>query len=207
MVRDAYLAAATAAVALVGDEAVARRWDEPSVLDGMSVGLLAGHLARSVLQVEWYLDAPLPDGEPITAEAYYARLEGTRDPGSPLDAGVRSRSEEAASAGPVALHDRAAAARDRLADRLRREPPDRRLEAFGRVLLLDEYLRTRCVELAVHLDDLALSACLAPAPPPAAVAVAVDVLVGAARERSGDLAVLRSLARRERDPRDAVRVL
>jgi hypothetical protein len=68
----------------------------------------------------------------------------------------------------------------------------------GRRLLLDEYLRTRCVEIAAHLDDLAgsLSADL-PIPTETAT-VAAEVLVGFAVVQSGPAEVLRALARRER---------
>jgi hypothetical protein len=46
-------------------------------------------------------------------------------------------------------------------------------------------------------------------PPAAAAGVAIDLLVRMARQRSGDLAVLRALSRAERlpDPADAVRAL
>jgi hypothetical protein len=75
-------------------------------------------------------------------------------------------------------------------------------------MTLDEYLRTRVVELVVHADDLAASVGVEPVPPqPATTAVAIDVLVGVARIRHGDMAVLRALARRERDTVRALRVL
>lgn len=60
--RTSYLAAADVAVTLLGSPAVAGSWTRESVLAGMSVGALAGHLARSVLQVEWFLDGPIEDG-------------------------------------------------------------------------------------------------------------------------------------------------
>lgn len=72
---------------------------------------------------------------------------------------------------------------------------------------LDGYLQTRCVELAVHLEDLALSVNSPVRAPEGAVALAVDVLVAAARARHGDQAVLNALTRRERDAEEALRVL
>jgi hypothetical protein len=75
-------------------------------------------------------------------------------------------------------------------------------------MMLDEYLRTRVVELVVHADDLAASIGVELVPPqPATCRVAIDVLVDAARIRHGDMAVLRALARRERGPVEALRVL
>ena len=112
--------------------------------------------------------------------------------------------------GPSAVAAEASAALARLRGRLGAEPLDRRVAVLhrpGEEMLLDGYLQTRCVELAVHLEDLALSVGSEVRAPEAVVAVAVDVLVAAARARHGDRAVLHALARRERDVVDALRVL
>lgn len=209
-IRKAYLQAAEEAVRLLATEQVAGGWENESVLPGMPVGGLAGHLARSVLQVEWFLDGPVTGAEPVSPVRYYARLVGTSVPDSALNVGVRGRSEETAAAGHAAVAEQAREAWERLTQRLDREPADRRVAVLhrqGEEMLLDGYLRTRCVELAVHLDDLALSVGEHPRTPDAALAVAVDVLVAAARDRHGDQAVLHALARRERDTADALRVL
>jgi hypothetical protein len=72
---------------------------------------------------------------------------------------------------------------------------------------LEEYLRTRLVELAVHADDLAVSAGRAVADlPEQAWVVAAEVLGGVAALRSGGVLTVRALARAERQP-DAVRAL
>ncbi|MER7172780.1 maleylpyruvate isomerase N-terminal domain-containing protein [Streptomyces mesophilus] len=209
-IRKAYLQAAECAVQLLAAEEVARCWDKESVLPGMSVGGLAGHLARSVLQVEWFLDGEVGSAEPVSPVHYYARLVGTSVPDSALNVGVRARSEETAAAGPTAVAEQAQIVWRRLADRLGKEPADRRVAVLhrpGEEMLLDGYLGTRCVELAVHLDDLALSAGVRCPAPEAALSIAVDVLIAAARERHGDQAVLHALARRERDTEEALRVL
>jgi hypothetical protein len=209
-IRHSYLLAAERATHLLADEEVALCWQKESVLPGMSVGGLSGHLARSVLQVEWFLDGQVDGAQPVTAVRYYARLVGTSTPDSALNVGVRARSEETAAAGPVAVAEQARSAWQRLSERLAREPADRRVAILhrpGEEMLLDEYLRTRCVELAVHLEDLALSVGAPNPVPEAALAVAIDVLVAAARERHGDQAVLHALTRRERDIDDALRVL
>jgi len=119
----------------------------------------------------------------VDAPGYYADLSGTTDPTSTLNTGVRAR--------------------------IPQEPADRRMTVRhqGRTLLLDEYLRTRCVGLAVHTEDLALSLDSDVRAPAATLAVAVDVLLAAARRRHGDVAVMHALARRERDDVDALRVL
>src|ERR1017187_6638840 len=73
-IMDGYLAVATIAADLLGDAAVARRWEAPSALPGMSVGALAGHLARQVFSVEALL-AQGPCGQrPISLLDHYARV-------------------------------------------------------------------------------------------------------------------------------------
>ncbi len=209
-IRSAYLEAASVAVGLLQRPRVAARWLAPSSLPGMSVGALAAHVGRSVLQVEWFLDVPPRPGPLVSAVTYYARLRGTTQPDSALNRGVRSRSEETAADGHDDVTRRVGQALRRLEVRLPREPSERQVTILhhdGEAMLLDEYLATRCVELAVHLEDLALSVEESVTPPAAAVEVAMHVLVAAARCRSGDAEVLRALARRERDRQDALRVL
>ncbi len=76
----------------------------------------------------------------------------------------------------------------------------------GLRMLLDDYLATRCVEIAVHGDDLAESVGLDVEVPPEAARVAIEVLVAVAVETHGATRVLRGLARRERDTVEALRV-
>jgi len=210
-VRAAYLHAAGVAQSVIASPAVAESWNQPSCLHGMSVGELAGHLARSVLQVEWFLDEPIVGGPLTDAVEYYARLAGTDDPGSPLNVGVRARSAETAAVGHAHVIQDVADGLARLTTRLDTEPTDRRVgirHQPGEEMLLDEYLRTRCVELVVHTDDLAISVGRPTSDgSPAATGIAVDVLTAAARRRHGDHAVLTALTRRERDESDAGRVL
>lgn len=89
-IRKAYLLGAERAVHLLATEEVARYWDKESVLPGMTVGGLAGHLARSVLQVEWFLDGEIVGTEPVSPMRYDARLVGTSLPDSALNVGVRA---------------------------------------------------------------------------------------------------------------------
>jgi len=209
-VRAGYLDGARVAARLLGSLEVSRRWDTPSVLAGMSVGNLAGHLARSILQVEWFLDEPVAEQSRVDAVTYYARLVGTADPDSDLNRGVRRRSAETGSAGAAAVSSEAESALARLESRLLDEPATRDVGIAhrpGEVMTLDDYLLTRCVELAVHIDDLAVSCDGLTQAPESTVSLAVDLLVSAARERNGERAVLLALTRRERDQVDAARVL
>ncbi len=214
--RTRYVAAARVAVDLLASAEVAQAWDGASVLAEFGVGDLAGHLARSVFLVHDYLDLPDPRAaQPVQAGPYFAALEGADDVHSQLNVSIRQRGHELAVDGPLALAERAAAALDGLVERLGTEPLTRQVEARGHALLLEEYLRTRIVEIVVHVEDLELSVGLGPGLGPGddvpdlpddAVADAVEVLLAAARHRHGDAAVLRALARRERDVVNALRV-
>lgn len=207
-VRHVYLETCAASLELLGHFGLARAWDAESVLPQFRVSGLAGHLARSTLQVESFLDAAEPLDAPIDAVEYYARLEGVHDRDSELNVGVRARGEDVAARGPAALVAEVDATLARLRRRLPIEPDVRQVSAFGRTLRLDEYLRTRLVELTVHIDDLARSIGAEPPTVPAdAYGEAITVLVGVGRRKHGDLAVLRALTRRERDDVDALHIL
>lgn len=207
-IRDVYLATCRASLELLAEPAVATGWRDASVLPEFDVSALAGHLARSTLQVEWFLDDEEPTDAPITAVEYYAALQGLHDRGSELNVGVRARGAEVAMGGADRLVTTVRDALDRLTRRLPREPGRRQLTALGRTLRLDEYLRTRLVELTVHIDDLALSVRVQPPSLPGdAYAIAVSTLVDVGRSKYGDLEVLHALTRRERDVHDALHVI
>jgi len=200
-IRATFLDTTTAVRPVVASPQVAARWDAASALPKFSISGLAGHLVRAALSVETYLDGPAPQHEkPISAAAYYA-IALDADISSPVNAGIRQRGEEQAAGG----HERLIAGLDRLSIRLRerllREPDDRLLRVYGDLVLrLDDYLVTRIVELVVHADDLAVSVGIdLPTLPTVALQLAISTLVDVARQRHGDLAVLRALSRRERD--------
>lgn len=208
--RTAFIEAATYAASLLGRSEVTDHWHEASVLPEFTIAGLAGHLLRGIKTVEKYLDGSDPVGEPITAADYYDSIAITPDISSSLNRDVRSRGEEEAAIGSLAVAEEASALIERLDARLATEALDRRLQVLGELMItLDEYLRTRVVELVIHTEDLALSVDL-PYPAevaPAVATVAINTLVDLARLRHGDLAVLRALARRERDTVNALRAL
>jgi hypothetical protein len=182
----------------------------------MSVGALCGHLIRATGSVEVYLDRPEPETEPVSPAEYYATaLSDPEQSGSApnlesaLHTAIRERSVQEAVGGPAEVVERSQTVLDRLTDRLEAEVDDRRVEVFkGISLLLDDYLITRMIELAVHTDDLASSLGLpTPVMPPLVMDLAIETLVDVGRLRHGDVAVLRSLTRRERDDVEALRVL
>ena len=204
--RAAYLEAANATAELLGRRELGDRWDDDSALTGFTIGSLAGHLARGVLTLYWYLDMPEPDPPVITAPEYYAAL-----PGSDLEAeqnqAVVARGAETAKGGWARLYLDVGRAVERLEERLAVEPTSHRIPAQAKALLLDEYLRTRIVELVVHLEDLTRSLGLRPYDLPRATRIAIDTLVEAAIVRHGPTAVLHALSRRELDAVEALRVL
>ena len=181
-----------------------------SILPLFTISGLAGHLLRGIKTVEKYLDGADPDGESISAAQYYNSIGITADISSPLNRDVRSRGEEEATIGSHGAAVEAHALIERLGTRLISEAPDRRLQVLGDlVITLDEYLRTRVVELVLHTEDLALSVGLPDAAEvtPSVATIVINTLVDLARLRHGDGAVMRALARRERDTVNALRVL
>jgi hypothetical protein len=209
-VRQVFLAAATAAVDLLADARVAARWGRAGGCDGWTVGGLAAHLARTVTQTEQCLAAAAgEDGPPArpagtTAGDYYAALPELDDPASQLSAAQREHSTAAAvTAGPAGVLAQARSSLAALRTRLPAEPSARILATPGLPLALEEYLRTRLVEICVHVEDLALSLDGdVPDLPDDAVQGAVAVLVDTAVRRHGSKAARRALARRGRDTAD-----
>jgi uncharacterized protein (TIGR03083 family) len=193
---------------------LAKRFDSPSALAEFSLRGLAGHLRRAMTVVETYLDQPASDRgtgvEVLSGAAYYAGVLPTdQDLDSDFNRAIRQRGIEAAPANPDDYVIEWAATAAGLIIRLEQEPADRLVQVYGGlVLTLDEYLATRLVELVVHADDLAVSLGVAPpALPPAATGLVIATLVEVARIRHGDTAVVRALARRERDDLEALRVV
>lgn len=211
MILEEFLATGEAVAAALADPAVAGAWDDDSALEGYSVGGLAGHLARGVLTVERYLERGAGAGGHLTdAAGYLVTVLGSADPvDSDLHRRVRQRGAETSQDGPEALAADVRETLDRLTDRLDEAALALPVQVLDGVTLpLGEYLRTRLVELVVHLDDLAASVGHdGPQGIPAGAYRAVAGLLGeVAAGRAGALPTIRSLARRERHP-DAVRAL
>lgn len=208
-VRATFLAAGRVAADLIARPEVGSAWDSPSALPEFTVRGLAGHLLRATGSVEAYLDRPPPSGDAVTAAEYYVRAVEEPDVHSEIHRAIRQRGEDEAAGGYEAVRIRSFELLERLSARLEAEPADRAVRAYkDLVLVLDDYLVTRLIELSVHVDDLAVSVGLTtPELPREATRLSIAALVEAARLKHGDLAVLRALARRERDEAEALRVL
>ena len=198
-VRGLVVEAVEASAALMRCDQVAARWDEPSALAGMTVGALCAHLVRAAGSVLAYLDrtdpAARPDGALLTPVTYFhAAID------SPIHERIKDVSATEATAGHGEVASRCAEVAAALRIRLAEESSDRLVGALGgRMLSLDDFCRTRLIEVLVHLDDLAASVGL-PRPDTSeeGTAIVIDILIGISRMLHGDWAVLHALAREER---------
>jgi hypothetical protein len=202
----AFFEAAELVAGLLANDAVAQSWSKPSVLAGMSVGGVAAHLYLGARRLEVVLDQELPEAAKVAdLVAFYGanRVDDPRELSTGLSRYIRDEGEErSARYGPAGVHRRFVDLVTRLRSRLPAEPPDRMVSVVqvpDGVTPLGGYLASRVVELVVHSDDLATSAQLPPLSlPRSAASMVIDTMVELVRGRSGDLEVIRALARRER---------
>jgi len=189
---------------------VETNWDEASALEHMTVGALAAHLGRAFTTAWLYRQADeCVMEEDIDASQYFFRAFNQPDEDlAELNANVAQRAADDAEPGVVAvreLHDRTVT---ELRTRLIGEPAERGIEVFGNVCMpLDSYLVTRMVEAIIHSDDLAYSLGIdTPTFAPDVVDIVMVALLGMARERHGDVSMLREFARGERSTGDRLPV-
>jgi hypothetical protein len=202
--KDAYLDAAGQAVALLRTPDVAAAWEQPSALAEMTVAGLAGHLAYQIFSVSPALAEPVSEEVPIPLLEHYGRAVWI---GAPLDgevnAGIRARGEAIGSEGAQSLWERAGAALGEQQSTLPERPGEQAvfMPQAGWALTLDDFLITRTMEIAVHMDDLAVSVGVAARElPDAAFDPVLVLLARLAVRRHGQAALLRALARAERAP-------
>lgn len=198
---DAFLQAADAVLALVDLPEVAARWSEPSALENMTVGGLAVHLGNQVVRAAQMITQD-PGDLPVlpAADEHYARSVW-----STVDTEERfndhGRDEEAALAGPAALHDRVVEHRAVVADALASGTAQDVVPVpwAGWALRREDFLLTRMLEVVVHADDLAVSVGVPTPELPAEVFDPVrDLLVRRAIAKHGQARVVAALTRRER---------
>lgn len=191
--------AVEAAAGLIARPSVGAAWDTPSALTGMTVGGLAAHLVRAAGATLAYLDRTPADTEPaddlLTAVTYFHAAVA-----SPIHEQVVQVSADEAEVGHEAMAAKCAELADRLARRLADEPADRLVGALGgRMLSLDDFCRTRLIEVLLHLDDLAVSVGEPrPETDPLGVSIVIDILGNIASQVHGDWKVVHALARSER---------
>jgi len=154
-----FVAGAHAIVEAIADPSVAEAWDRPSVLEDQLVSGVAGHLARGgVWVVADYLRAGHPAG-PVdvnSAGEYYASFSAEAGPED--HRAIRDRGAGVAAIGRVGLLGSLEEHLQSLEPELATMPGDSLIAVIGgKVMRLHDYLATRVVEQAVHLDDLARS--------------------------------------------------
>ena len=196
---DPFFETAEAVVDLLGADEVRERWEEPSALDRMTVGQLAGHTARAVLTVERYLDRPA-EGDPVDAVAYLLTVSDDTDLQSPINKQVRERAQSESEAGVEALLEATMRALTTLRLRLPVLDPSQLVTVLGGIpIRLDEYLKTRLVEMIVHIDDVCASVEL-PLPDVGdeSLEIVSTLLSTVADVRHGAWTVIRAFTRRER---------
>jgi uncharacterized protein (TIGR03083 family) len=172
------------------------QWDLPG-LGTWSVRSLAGHTARAILTVENYLGQEEPGAVSVdSAEEYYTTVA----PQFTDAAAVEARGVEAG----VWLGDdpvgQVAAALARTRALVESQPSNRIVSIGGMGILLDEYLRTRILELVVHTVDLSLATGIARSIPDDAVAVAIALASATAAHTGHGEELLLALTGRGRLP-------
>ncbi|MCW2875584.1 maleylpyruvate isomerase N-terminal domain-containing protein [Actinacidiphila oryziradicis] len=201
---DAYLGAAGQAVALLRKPEVAAAWEQPSALAEMTVGGLAGHLAYQIFSVGSAMQEPTSEAAPIPLLEHYARAVWIDAPlDGEINVGIRAKGEGIASEGAQSLWKRAQASFAEQQTKLAGHSGDQAvfMPQTGWALSLNDFLATRMMELAVHMDDLAVSVGLAAQElPDAAFDPVLVLLARLAVRRHGQAALLRALSRAERAP-------
>jgi hypothetical protein len=202
--RDhAFLSAAQIAVQLLGQDEVAVRWEQQSLLPRMTVGMLACHLGRQVVRAHEILPVH-GSGEPLaeTADHYrraaWVTSEDLEDP-----ANDRTNDETEAKLGVEVMLSRCAESLLEV---------DQLLAAGGAsdvvvvpwqgwALRREDFLLTRMVEIVTHSDDLARSVGVpTPTFPDEVYLPVLSLLARLAAERHGQAAMTSALARSERMP-------
>lgn len=189
---------------------VEARWNEPSSIEHMTIGALAAHLGRAFTTAWLYLQADecMVD-EDIDASSYFYRAFDQPDEDlAELRANIVQRAADDAEVGAAGLRELHARTVSDLRTKLIGEPGERGIEVFGGVCMpLDSYLVTRMVEAVIHSDDLTHSLGIELPPfAPDIVDLVMVALLGMARERHGDVAMLREFARGERATGDRLPV-
>ncbi|MFK8024384.1 MAG: maleylpyruvate isomerase N-terminal domain-containing protein, partial [Ilumatobacter sp.] len=198
-VRALVVEAVEAAAELMARPSVGVAWNEPSALDGMTVGGLAAHLVRAAGATLAYLDrTPVdtePDGDLLTPVTYFrAAVE------APIHEQIKQVSADESAIGHEATATKCSVLAAELGRRLEAEPADRLVGALGgRMLTLDDFCRTRLIEVLLHVDDLAVSVGEErPETHASGTAIVIDIVGNIARDVHGDWTVLYALARSER---------
>jgi hypothetical protein len=211
--REVLAEAAGSVLQLVASPEVDREWAQPSTLEGMTVGGLAAHFIMALHRTLELLQADAPDTDRI-ATPFEFFGDNRREAASILDDErakfIVAASQDAAADGQPEVVDELTSVIAQVDAALDDVAPDTTI-ATARIpdarARLDDFLRTRLAEVVLHGDDLAGSVGVVWHPPTRAADEVIELLVEMARERVGDLEVLRALAREERATPGVLRAL
>jgi hypothetical protein len=211
---DAYLGAVDWLRSVLGRSEVAQAWTAPSTVADYTVGGIGAHAVHSVLWLEQLLRDTEPAGlrQVNIAEFFGAnRMDGSVDR-DPFSASLRAAAEAFAQTGAPVVIAACTASRDELVGLLTAATADRAVPVVrvaGGQVSLQNYLRTRVLEVVVHADDVACSVpgLLVADPPAAAIEISLGVCLEMAKARAGSVGTLRAFTRAERAEPDALRVL
>jgi hypothetical protein len=203
---------AASVLELVGSPEVGREWAQASALEGMTVGGLAAHFTMGLRMTIVLLERERPETDVIATP--FAFFGDNRREGGALDderaRWIAAASEEGAAEGQASVVEELTSVIAQVDAALSEQPLGHTIATSripDAVARLDDYLLTRIAEVVLHGDDLASSVGVVWTPPLRAADATIDLLVGMARERVGDLEVLRALAREERSAAGALRAL
>ncbi|HTT90037.1 MAG TPA: maleylpyruvate isomerase N-terminal domain-containing protein [Acidimicrobiales bacterium] len=194
-----FVAGAGVVLDALSDPAVEAAWDRPSVLEEQLVSSLAGHLARGgIWVVAEYLRAGTAARELDFASAADYFGAAVTAGGPEARKAVRDRGAAIAALGREEIIRRSSAELTWLETELEGLPAGQLIAVIGgKVMTLAEYLATRVVEQAVHLDDLARSVGREPWPLPREHrALAISIGTDIACRAHGPDATIRALYRR-----------
>ncbi len=206
-IRGLFVETASRVIGFVEQESVAALWSEQSSLVGYSIGGLAAHLCRAIVTVDGYLTEGMRKTTPnstLSPAEYFLSALGDHDPiDSDHHHGIRQRSADMAASGVGDVVDAARDAIGRLSVSLPVAGTPFVVSVFGGLEMdLDDYLRTRLVELCVHSDDLQVAVGgVTVELSDEAWAVTRGVLSDLAAMRLGERRLALALSRRERTER------
>jgi Mycothiol maleylpyruvate isomerase N-terminal domain len=210
----AFIRTAIDFVDLADTEQVRAAWDEPSALEGMSVGAVAVHGLSAIDDILLHCERPEPTtARLLGAVEYYraARLDRREDLALQGHTFIRNLSEKHAGAGPDAVLTQKRTALKHLKWTLPAQDPGKHVflprqpPMAGTLAMM---VCNRTIELIAHMDDVAVSVGR-PTPPidSRAAAMALSVLVSLARKINGDLPLILAMTRQERAVFESVRAL
>lgn len=142
--------------ALVLERRVVEAWSAASVLPGYTMGGIAGHVLSLMMGLQRRIEAQEAEVHTIPYSDWY----GTALASSESHAGLIQMGEELAARGPARLGADLRAVGETLAPSLSGARADRVIPLAsvpGAGVRLDDFLRTRFVEIIVHADDVAVS--------------------------------------------------